>query len=261
MRIGICAWVILVLVVAGSVPARAGLVISQVYGGGGNSGATFKNDFIEIFNASNATINLLGDSVQYASATGSTWQVTTLSGTLQSGQYYLIQEAQGTGGTTNLPNPDAIGTISMSATAGKTALVEGTTALTGSAPMNSGILDLVGYGSTANFFEGAGPAPTPSNTSSVQRLGNGLVDTDNNSHDFVIGAPNPRNTASSFNPPPQGPFPSPRPSSSAFWALLGWSDSPGSTATRSPRALLERRRAERELRAGRRTQRVTRNWW
>jgi len=26
------------------------LVISQVYGGGGNSGAPFRNDFIEIFN-------------------------------------------------------------------------------------------------------------------------------------------------------------------------------------------------------------------
>ncbi len=26
------------------------VVISQVYGGGGNSGATYKNDFIELFN-------------------------------------------------------------------------------------------------------------------------------------------------------------------------------------------------------------------
>ena len=60
----------------------AGLVISQVYGGGGNSGATYKNDFIELLNASSETINLAGDSVQYASSTGSTWQVTTLSGTL-----------------------------------------------------------------------------------------------------------------------------------------------------------------------------------
>jgi len=26
-----------------------GIVISQIYGGGGNAGSTFKNDFIEIF--------------------------------------------------------------------------------------------------------------------------------------------------------------------------------------------------------------------
>ena len=34
------------------------LVISQVYGGGGNSGATFKNDFIELFNRGDATVSL-----------------------------------------------------------------------------------------------------------------------------------------------------------------------------------------------------------
>ena len=130
MRPGIYGWAILVLLVAGAVPARADhLVISQVYGGGGNAGATFTNDFIELLNASDAPISLLGYSVQYASTTGNSWQVTTgFSKTLQPGQYFLIQEAQGTGGTTSLPTPDAIGTINMSATAGKVALVNTTTA-------------------------------------------------------------------------------------------------------------------------------------
>ena len=53
-------------------------MISQVFGGGGNSGAPFRNDFIEIFNAGNSTVNLSGWSVQYASATASTWSVTLL---------------------------------------------------------------------------------------------------------------------------------------------------------------------------------------
>src|SRR5262245_12716969 len=78
------------------------ITISQIYGGGGNSGATFKNDFIELYNLGAATVDLTGWSVQYASAAGSTWSVTPLNGTLAPGQYYLIQEAQGAGGTTNL---------------------------------------------------------------------------------------------------------------------------------------------------------------
>ena len=83
------------------------IVISQVYGGGGNSGATYTNDFIELFNRSASPVSLAGWSVQYASSVGTTWQVTALSGTVQPGQYYLVQEAQGSGGTTPLPPPDA----------------------------------------------------------------------------------------------------------------------------------------------------------
>jgi uncharacterized protein len=175
------------------------IVISQVYGGGGNSGATLKNDFIEIFNRDGSTINLSGWSVQYASTTGSSWQVTALpSRSLAPGQYLLIQEAAGTGGTTNLPTPDAIGSIPMSATGGKVALVNTTTALSGSTPPTTNIVDLVGYDG-ATFFEGAGAAPTLSNTTAALRLGNGCTDTDNNNQDFVSGSPAPRNTVSPFN--------------------------------------------------------------
>src|SRR5712664_3084813 len=101
--------------------ASSGIVISQIYGGGGNSGATLRNDFIELFNMSNSTIDVSNWSVQYTSASGTSWQVTNLcaSGTctIAPGHYYLIQEAQGSGGTANLPTPDAVGAISMSATA------------------------------------------------------------------------------------------------------------------------------------------------
>src|SRR2546428_12079276 len=134
------------------------VVISQIYGGGGNSGATFKNDFIELFNIGNQTVILTGWSVQVATATGTSWSVTNLTATsLAPGQYYLIQEAAGSGGTTNLPTPEATGTIAMSATAGKVALVNTTTAMTGSCPGGASIRDFVGYGSTANCFEGSGP--------------------------------------------------------------------------------------------------------
>ncbi|WML43962.1 lamin tail domain-containing protein [Neobacillus sp. PS3-40] len=73
------------------------VVISQVFGGGGNSGAPYKNDFIELYNPTDQPVLLDGWSVQYASSSGSTWGVTTLKGIIQSHGYYLISEAAGTG--------------------------------------------------------------------------------------------------------------------------------------------------------------------
>jgi uncharacterized protein len=177
--------------------STSGIVISQIYGGGGNAGSTFKNDFIEIFNADGATVNLSGWSVQYASAAGTTWQVTALNGSLAPGQYFLIQESQGAGGTTNLPTPNATGNIAMSATAGKVALVSSTVALSGGCPVGGAIVDFVGYGTGtggASCFEGTAAAPTLTNTTADFRRNNGLQDTDSNTADFVTGAPNPRNT-------------------------------------------------------------------
>ncbi|MBZ5494108.1 MAG: PxKF domain-containing protein [Acidobacteriia bacterium] len=174
-----------------------GIVISQIYGGGGNAGSTFKNDFIEIFNADGATVNLSGWSVQYSSAAGTTWQVTALNGSLAPGQYFLIQESQGAGGTTNLPTPNATGNIAMSATAGKVALVSSTVALSGGCPVGGAIVDFVGYGTGtggASCFEGTAAAPTLTNTTADFRRNNGLQDTDSNTADFITGAPNPRNT-------------------------------------------------------------------
>src|SRR2546427_13270650 len=95
----------------GASPAAAvsaDIVISQVYGGGGNSGATLKNDFIEIFNRGTSAVSVNGWSVQYAASAGTTWQKTSLTDiTLQPGQYYLVQEAPGAGGAQNLPQPAA----------------------------------------------------------------------------------------------------------------------------------------------------------
>ena len=178
------------------------VVISQVYGGGGNSGATYINDFIELFNPTAAAISVNGWSVQYNSATSttSTWQITNLPNvSIQPGQHFLIQEAAGAGGTTALPTPDVIGTIALSATAGKVVLVNNTTAFAIQCP-STGVLDLVGFGATANCFEGAGAAPAPTNTTAILRLANGCTDANNNAADFITGAPNPRNTSSTLTP-------------------------------------------------------------
>ncbi len=103
--------------------ASPDVVISEVYGGGGNSGATYTNDFIELYNPSATAVSVAGWSVQYASATGSTGRRPTLAGSIAAGGHYLVQEGAGAGGTTALPTPDATGAIAMSATAGKVALV------------------------------------------------------------------------------------------------------------------------------------------
>src|SRR5438093_11005413 len=75
------------------------VVISQLYGGGGNLSATVTNDFIELFNRGTSSVDITGWSVQYASASGTSWDRTLLNGTIQPGQYYLIQEAQGNAGS------------------------------------------------------------------------------------------------------------------------------------------------------------------
>ncbi|MBK5292728.1 MAG: lamin tail domain-containing protein [Acidobacteriia bacterium] len=168
------------------------VVISQIYGGGGNAGATLRNDFVEIFNRGITTVDLTGWSVQYASATGTTWQLTRLSGSLASGRYFLIQQAAGTGGSVDLPAPDASGNIAMSATSAKVALVRGDTPLEGGAPANQAVLDLVGYGA-ADFFRTA-PVRALTNTTAALRRGNGCIDTAYNASDFVVGPPAPRNS-------------------------------------------------------------------
>ena len=209
-RLGLLVAALLLLAsgFAAAAPPAAALsstvVISQVYGGGGNSGATLKNDFIELFNIGTTTVSLAGWSVQYAATTGSTWSRTNLSGTIAPGHYYLVQEAQGAGGTTDLPTPDATGILAMSATVGKVVLVNNqTTILSGTAcPSGASIVDKVGYGAGTNCYEGSGPAPTPSNSTAALRNSGGYAETDDNAADFSIGAPNPRNTSSPLSIPP-----------------------------------------------------------
>jgi uncharacterized protein len=82
--------------------ASPNIVISQVYGGGGNSGATLRNDFIELYNRGTTTISITGWSIQYAPATSRSWQSTPLSGSIAPGRYYLIQEAAGSGGSADV---------------------------------------------------------------------------------------------------------------------------------------------------------------
>lgn len=205
------------------------IVISEVYGGGGNTGATYTNDFVELYNPTGSSVDLTNWSVQYSSAAGTTWAAQTLTGSIRSHGFYLIQLAAGTT-VTNKPLPvtaDASSTtINLSATTGKVALVNNSTALAGAAPTGGGIIDLLGYylsGTVPSTFETAyattTPAPANSNIVSFERkananstattlasggtdelAGNGY-DTDNNSTDFVVQTvSNPQNSTSPIEP-------------------------------------------------------------
>ncbi|MFG2078014.1 ExeM/NucH family extracellular endonuclease [Nonomuraea maritima] len=219
---GVAAGTIAALPSAPATAAAGTVVISQVYGGGGNSGAPFANDYVELFNRGGAPVSLDGWSVQYTSATGTgnfAANRTSLSGTLAPGRYHLVQLAAGANPGTPLPAPDTTGGINVSATAGKMALVRSADGLacngstTACTPEQLALVaDLVGFG-TANFSEG-GAAPGLSNTTAAIRRNGGCADTDDNSADFEAAAPSPRNSATPAAPCEGGgedPTPTPTP--------------------------------------------------
>jgi len=178
-------------------PSNSVIVISQVYGGGGNAGATYLNDYVELYNRGTAPVNIGGWSLQYASATGDGWDFSKqpLGGTIGPGEYYLIALASGGAVGAALPASQINGQINMSGTNGKVALVNSFDGLVGNCPTSDPhVMDFVGYGS-ADCREGAATAPAPGNTTAIFRLGNGSTDTDRNGDDFVTGAPTPRQTA------------------------------------------------------------------
>ncbi len=188
-----------------AVSPSATVLIDEVYGGGGNSGAAYNEDFIELVNTGTAPADLSGWAVQYASATGSSWQVTALTGTIPPGGSFLVGEAFGT--TTSLPGftADVTGTIAMSGTAGKVALTSTTTKLTcgtGCASL-ADVVDLVGWGPTATSYAGTAPAAATANATSASRTAHG--NTADNAADFTIGTPTPTGLG---NPGP-GPDPTP----------------------------------------------------
>lgn len=207
------------------VSASSTIVISQVYPGGGSSVATvtYKKDYVELKNISNTAQSLAGLSLQYGSASGNfgggsnTIYTLTASGSIQPGQYYLVElGSPGTGGADITPTPNESTTnLSMSATSGHIALTNTATALgcggTGTLCTlpDARIIDLVAWGASLNG-EGSttvnNGVALPANTNGGVRKGAGCTDTDNNNLDFdVIVGPVPRNLSSTASPCSVGP--------------------------------------------------------
>ena len=180
--------------------ATGSVVLSQVFAGGGNSGAPYANDFVELLNRGSTAVDVSGWTVQYAPATSTSWSATTLTGSIQPGRYYLVQLASSAAVGAALPAPDATGTTNLANTGGKIALVHDGTALAcgataGTCSAAASVEDLVGYGG-ASDYEGSAPAPALSATTALLRDANGCTDTGANDSDFSTAAPAPRNASS-----------------------------------------------------------------
>jgi uncharacterized protein len=192
--------------------ATSNVVVSQIFAGGGNAGASYTNDFVELFNRSAAAIELNGWTIQYASAASTSWQTTALAGSIGPGRYYLVHLASTAAVGAPLPTADATGTTNLASAGGKVALVHDTVALTcGASPGSCSsvplVEDLVGYGS-ATDYEGVGPAPALGSTTAALRSGAGCGDTNANATDFTAVAPLPRNALSPANSCAAGTAPS-----------------------------------------------------
>ncbi len=185
-----------------------GVVISQIYSGGGATGSYYLFDYVELFNAGNSTVNLAGYSLQYGSATGNfgagAQQIYAFpSGTtIAAGRYLLVQTGTSSGGVALPTTPDFTTTnLALGAANGKVALAKVATGLgCGSTPCalpHANIADLVAWGTSNNAEGGAAVAALSVSTAAV-RKSDGCQDTDNNAADFnVVTAPlSPRNAAS-----------------------------------------------------------------
>ena len=182
-------------------PDGSNVVINEVYGGGGNSGATISNDFVELYNPTDADIDITGWVLDQQSASGNSGNKAALSGTVPAGGYFLIKGAAGNNKDNPLENADFESTFNFG---GKEA-----SAVLHDASGNQ--VDLVGWGGAKNS-EGA-PAKGTSNSTSVQRKEAG-VDTDNNAADFEVAAPTPQGSGNApvepgepDDPPVQPPAP------------------------------------------------------
>lgn len=182
----------------GSPDVHAGsVVIAQVFGGGAGSGAPFNADYVVLHNRGTVPVTMTNWSLQYASATGTTWVAASFTGTIAPSGYFLVSTTAAGATGAALPTPDAsTASFNMAQAAGKVALVSNMTVLPAGCPTGASIVDFVGYGPTASCSEGSAPAPAPSATLAVFRRAAACADVGLNSVDFSTAAPAPLNSAS-----------------------------------------------------------------
>ena len=184
--------------------ADAALYINQIYGGGGATTAAplYSNDWVQLYNSGATDINLSGYSLQYASATSTTTYSSSnthnLSGTVGANSYFLIQEGRGTGlaGTATDPAYNlTLGTfagLNLSATAGKLALFSAgyVAGVSTQSAAVANLVDLVGFGTAANFSLYPKMTTSPSTTTAAIRTTDALGNVT-----FVSGTPTPNPVA------------------------------------------------------------------
>jgi len=207
---------------AGSVQTTAAggnIVISQIYSNGGNTGSAYQNNYLELFNRTSNAIDFSGWKIYLTNSTGTFNQSIAFTSThgifIGPHRYFLIKfgpdSSNGSavpwdlfvpGTPIIIPGLPPIPPANLSP-AGKVFITAPDTNLIGGSvtcPLpNAEIIDFVGYGGTANCFEGAGPAPALTNTTAAIRKVSGCIDTNNNAEDFVATEASPHNSFSAPN--------------------------------------------------------------
>ncbi len=190
-------------------PGSPDLVITQVYTRGGEPGATYRNDYVEIFNRGNTPIDLGGYSLQTVvnappqPGGGFPGGLTTLTrlfttpgvpAPLEPGHYRLFAYASSGENGASVPADSApSANFDLPADFGRVALVRGAASvvqfgcLAGS---DAAVVDFFSYGTTT-CAEGPAVVAAPTATTAATRNNNGCADTDNNVADFAVVAPNP----------------------------------------------------------------------
>ncbi|MHA7303662.1 ExeM/NucH family extracellular endonuclease [Arthrobacter sp. TMN-49] len=191
---------------APAAPVPAPVVINEAYLNGGSLGASFKNKFVELYNPTNADIDLNGWSLQYRPGTGTAApsNVAALNGTIKAKGYYLANGGSNGANGQDLPATDFPGiTINPAAGSGTIILSDQAQKLpdnlaTGSLTGTPGIVDVLGYGTSNTFETAASSAGTV--TKSLHR--SNFADTDSNTADFTTAEPSPTGTGGGATPPP-----------------------------------------------------------
>jgi len=184
------------------------VIITQVYGGGGNTGAPYKSDFIELYNTTAADINIGGWSIQYSAAGGATtvtagnMNVFPAGTIIKAHEHYSMIGASGANGadwpvgTFDWENP--INLINLAGTAGKVILMKNGTAVTPSS-LNA-IINDPNFGDYVTFGTGCSPvygsnmaANLTNSQSALRKSTAGVYQyTANIGNDFDPATPNPR---------------------------------------------------------------------
>lgn len=186
------------LVAIPAAPATAGLnnsgvVINEVYLNGTQStSAAFKSRYFELYNPTDAAVNVNDWSLQYKSATGTAFssRILLTGKTIAAGGYLLVSgtPAAGDNGAA-LPTPDVTGSLAPSGSNGVVALSKTTAYLTATGALSdTNLVDLVGYGN-ATLYEGSAGVTTGGSPSTSITRSSAHTDTNVNSADFTIADP------------------------------------------------------------------------
>jgi hypothetical protein len=190
------------------------VIISQVYGGGGNAGATYKSDFIELYNTTGADINIGGWSIQYGSATGvaqigtSNIDVFPAGTIIKAHSHYSIKCADGANGAEwpagTFDWEPSTNVLNLSGSAGKVILMKNDTRVTPATlsdiTSDAAFGDYLPFGTTAVPVYGSAMANLTNTQSALRKFAAGEYQyTGNIGDDFELATPNPRKTPTEIN--------------------------------------------------------------